>query len=223
LLFEEAYYLFDLASPLAEKLINLAKTPGINMTTKQSCKYFALKTVLLTTITLAGCSSYGGGETGSGRQITINSDPQDATVLADGAEIGVTPLTMNPGNHFKASFTSGGSSGGIIAFRYVGTLAVKKPGCKDYSTQVDDNILSKDIDVKLECDPAYRPVAIQPVVPTPVIAPAVVAVPITPEKQPDLTAGDAEERLLRIESLHKEGLLNDEEYQSLRKRVLDTL
>jgi hypothetical protein len=33
----------------------------------------------------------------------------------------------------------------------------------------------------------------------------------------------AEQRLLRIESLHEKGLVSDEEYQRLRKRVLDTL
>lgn len=193
------------------------------MTSERSCKYSGLTAILLTTVTLAGCSSYGGRDAGNGRQITINSDPQDATVLANGDEIGVTPLTIIPGNHFRASFTSGGSSGGIVVFRYVGTLAVKKPGCKDYSTQVDDYILSKDIDVKLECDPAYRPVAVQPVTPAPAAAPAAAAAPTTPVKQPDLTAGNAKERLLRIESLYEEGLLSDDEYQSLRKRVLDGL
>ena len=193
------------------------------MTTERSCKYSGLTAILLTTVTLAGCSSYGGGTAGNGRQITINSDPQDATVLANGDEIGITPLSINPGNHFRASFTSGGSSGGLLVFRYVGTLAVKKPGCKDYSTQVDDYILSKDIDVKLECDPAYRPVAAQPVTPAPAAAPAAVATPAAPVKQPDLTSGNAKERLLRIESLYEEGLLSDDEYLSLRKRVLDGL
>jgi hypothetical protein len=201
----------------------LQKIQGINMTTERSSKYFGLTALLLTTVTLAGCSSYGGGAAGSGLQITINSDPQGATVLANGDEIGVTPLTINPGNHYRASFTSGGSSGGIVVFRYVGTLAVKKPGCKDYSTQVNDYILSKDIDVKLECDPAYRPVAAQPVTPAPAAVPAAVATPATPVKQPDLAGGDAKERLLRIESLYEEGLLSDDEYLSLRKRVMDGL
>ncbi len=193
------------------------------MTTAPSCLNSGLMSALLITITLAGCSSFGGGDNGNGQQITINSDPQDATVLANGAEIGITPLTINPGDHFRASFTSGGSSGGFIVFRYVGTLAIKKPGCKDYSTQVNDNILSKDIDVKLECDPNYRAAAVQSETSDQATAPAANPAPTAPAKQPELTAGDAEERLLRIESLHDKGLLSDEEYKSLRKRVLDGL
>lgn len=179
--------------------------------------------VTVTIMLLTGCSDYGGGVTGTQRQITIDSVPQGATVLANGIEIGTTPLPIDPGKHYHASFTSGGSTGGIIEFRYVGSLALKKPGCKDYSTQVNDNILSKDIDIQLDCDPAYRPVAAQPVTPAPVTPPAAVVAPGIPEKQPARTYSDAQERLLQIESLHNKGLLSDEEYQALRKRVLDTI
>ncbi len=109
-------------------------------------------------LSLSGCSSLGDIAPGSKQTITLQSDPPGATVLADGAEIGITPLTFSPADAFRAGFTGGSS--GLLAYRYVGKLVVKKPGCTDYVTEVDDNILSKDIDVKLECDPDYRAPAV---------------------------------------------------------------
>jgi hypothetical protein len=162
------------------------------------------------TLLLGGCGNMGGLSAGNSQQITIESDPAGATVLADGVEAGVTPLTITPADTFRSGFTGGSDS--LIAFRYFGKLMLRKPGCKDYLTQVDDNLLAKDIHVKLECDPNYRPPAAQPAV-APVPAPAA---------QQQIPAS-AEQRLQRIESLHEKGLISDEEQQRLRKRVLDTL
>jgi cell division septation protein DedD len=215
------------------------------MTSKQKNRA-KLTSAVMATALLTGCSGYGGGMVESSQQITIDSDPNDAAVYANGAEIGTTPLSIRPGDVFQARFTSGSSdTDGIIAFRYVGTLMVRKPGCKDFTTQVNDNILASDIHVKLECDPAYIRDKARAVTPpqapvTPEKAPSVAPypsattpdkthavtptrLPATQKKTPDLSTGNAEQRLLRIESLHDKGLLSDEEYQSLRKRVLDTL
>ncbi len=179
---------------------------------------------------LGGCGSMGEITDNSSNRITIESDPVNATVLADGVEIGVTPLTFSPSDAFRSGFTGGDS--GLIAYRYLGKLMVRKPGCKDYVTEVNDNLLSKDIHVKLECDPDYRPPAAQPVsAPQPASAaqpaaspkPASTAQPTAAPQQHTATPASVEERLLRIESLHEKGLVTDEEYRQLRKRVLDTL
>lgn len=221
----------------ARTITYFSRQQGMTMTSKQKNAGIFISAVMAAVL-LTGCSGYGGGMVESGQQITIDSDPNDAAVYANGAEIGTTPLTIRPGEVFQARFTSGsGDSGGIIAFRYVGTLMVRKPGCKDFTTQVNDNILASDIQVKLECDPAYTPASTNAIAPdqapaapakpqavpakTQTIAPS--QAPATQERQPDLTAGDAEQRLLRIDALHNKGLLSDEEYQTLRKRVLDTL
>jgi hypothetical protein len=165
-------------------------------------------------LSMAGCSSLGDIAPGNKQTITLQSHPPAATVIADGTEIGVTPLTFNPSDAFRAGFTGGKS--GLLAYRYVGKLVVKKPGCKDYVTEVDDNLLSKDIDVTLECDPDYRP----PAAPA-AIVPAVPAV-TAPEPQISMPAS-AEERLRRIDALHEKGLISDDEHRDLRQRVLDTL
>ena len=45
--------------------------------------------------------------------------------------------------------------------------------------------------------------------------------PLTTGPDPDPDPGQARERLLDVEALHKEGLVSDEERQALRQRVLD--
>jgi hypothetical protein len=179
---------------------------------------------LLIATSLSGCSGFGGDLLENRQQITIDSEPQAASVYAEGVEIGMTPLAITPGEVFQARFTSGsGDSDGIVVYRYVGTLSVKKPGCKPYSTQVNDNILSKDIYVKLECDPNYRPAEVQPASPAHASTSPAASAPETPESRSIQPTGNAEERLQRIESLYKKGLLSEEEYRTLRQRVLDTL
>ena len=177
-----------------------------------------LVVISLCTALFAGCSSLGDSYSGDRNTITIRSEPSQATVLANGAEIGTTPLTFKPGDAFSAGFAGGKDS--LLSFRYKGKLVVKKPGCKDYLTEVDDNILSKDIDVKLECDPDYRPPAPQPAA-IPSSQPAAAPAP-QPAAQPAMPASAAD-RLQRIEGLHDKGLISDTEYRELRQRVLDSL
>jgi hypothetical protein len=176
-------------------------------------------------VSLSACSGFGGDLLENRLQITIDSDPQNASVYAEAVEIGMTPLAIKPSEVFQARFTSGGGdSDGIVAYRYVGTLSIRKPGCKPWSTQVNDNILSKDIHVQLECDPDYMPAEVQPSAPrVSVTTPAAKPASTHGEIIPANPAGSAEERLLQIESLHQKGLLSEEEYRTLRQRVLDTL
>lgn len=150
---------------------------------------------------LSACASTGGSsETQSGR-IRITAEPAGAMAYADGAELGATPLTIAPGNHFRSGFVG-------FSYRYVGKLSIKKPGCETWSTEVNDAILSKDIHANLKCDPNYRPAAAAPA-------------PGTPAGT--ATGDQAIERLERIESLRRKGLISEEEYKQLRGRILEKL
>jgi hypothetical protein len=151
---------------------------------------------LLAVILLGGCSSMIVSEKSD--RIKLVSDPAGATAYADGSELGTTPLAIVPGEHFRAGFVG-------LSYRYYGKLSFKKPGCEPYSIEVNDAVLAKDVHAKLKCDPDYRPPGSA--------APAQAA-----------PAGDKyTERLERIESLRKKGLISDEEYKSLRKRIFDEL
>jgi hypothetical protein len=152
---------------------------------------------------LSGCASTGSSNESQAGRIKITSEPAGATAYADGAEIGTTPLEMVPGDHFRSGFAG-------FSYRYVGKLSLKKAGCETWSTEVNDNILSKDINTKLKCDPNFQPA---PAASAPAVAPPV----ISP------TRDQSTERLERIETLHKKGLISDEEYKQLRARVLEQL
>lgn len=175
------------------------------MTTDQSRRPGTCIAMLVTwTLFTGGCSNLGAVSTPDSQQIRITSEPQGATAFADGNEIGVTPFTLAPGNVFRTGFA--GSDSALIGYRYTGKLSVKKPGCRDYVTEVDDRLLSRDIHVQLDCDPDYRPA------PAPAASPQATGMPDGPEQ-----------RLRRIGDLHDKGLLSDDEYRLLRQRILDTL
>lgn len=126
-------------------------------------------------------------------RIKLASDPAGAMAYADGNELGVTPLEISPGAYFRSGFVG-------MSYRYYGKLSFKKPGCESYSVEVNDAVLARDVHARLKCDPDYR----QPAATTP-------------------SSEKFTERLERIETLRKKGLISDEEYKALRKHILDEL
>ncbi len=158
--------------------------------------------LLAASAVLSGCAGTGSTSESAAGRIKITSDPAGAMAYADGAELGATPVQIAPGNHFRSGFVG-------FSYRYVGKLSIKKPGCETWTTEVNDYILSKDVHAKLKCDPNYQP------------APAPAAAGATGTAAPGQDS--AAERLERIESLRKKGLISDDEYKQLRARVLDKL
>lgn len=156
----------------------------------------AASAALVTAILLGGCSGMVVSEKSD--RIKLVSNPAGATAYANSLELGTTPLEIAPAEHFPSGFVG-------LSYRYYGKLSFKKPGCEPYAVDVNDHILSKDVHAKLKCDPGYRP----------------------PASSTSLQAAPADnnysERLERLEGLRKKGLINDEEYDKLRKRILDQL
>lgn len=171
-----------------------------------------LHRLLLTSLVLSGCGNvetrYGGD------RISIDSRPSGATVLVDGAEIGFTPLKIHPEDYFRSGFAAGNTdTEGIVVYRYLGRLVIKKNGCKPYSTEVDDRLLSHDISVELDCgipdttgtrdmEPSNRH---------------------REEPVPAPRSDSIELRLKRIDALRDKKLISDEEYTQLRQRILNEL
>lgn len=151
--------------------------------------------VLLVT---AGCASLAGAE----RTISISSDPPGAVVYASGVKVGETPLRIVPDKVFPPRFVG-------LTYRAYGTLVIKKPGCKAYRRQVNDYVLSKDIHTRLQCNPNYHP------------APSTGSA-ATGSRKP-AAAGSVAFRLRRLESLRKDGLITEQEYRSIRRRILQGL
>jgi hypothetical protein len=157
--------------------------------------------LLATASVLSGCAGMESSSEHHAGQIKITSEPAGAVAYADGSELGVTPLEITPANYFRSGFMG-------LSYRYLGRLSIKKAGCETWSTEVDDAVLAKDIHAKLKCDPDFKPAS----------APAS-AVGSAPSSSGDQMI----ERLERIESLHKKGLISDEEYKQLRARVIEGL
>ena len=120
----------------------------------------ALGTVLIVAGLQAGCSSLpsmpwssddngGSGSQSNGKQIEIRSNPAGAEVLANGRHIGITPVTVTPANTWTTGLVTAKDYG--VNYQYTGTLAIRMPGCKEYTANVDDYFLSKDVAVQLEC------------------------------------------------------------------------
>lgn len=153
-------------------------------------------------------------QAGSSDQIEIRSDPAGAEVLANGRRIGVTPVKVVPSSTWNTGFVSAKDYG--INYQYTGTLTIRMPGCKEYSTNVDDYLLHKDIAVKLECGPDYRPVSVGSDQASPSYAP-------TTRGNFETSEEIMARRLRRLEGLRSRGLITEDEYQQVRRRILGEL
>lgn len=130
--------------------------------------------------------------------INVTSDPSGATVFASGKKLGRTPLFV-PAGTFPTKMVN-------LIYRPVGTLTLKRAGCRTHDIEVSEKVLSKDIHVALECGPAY-----------------LVEEPPEPAAPPASGVGSTARRLRELNKLRDEGLITDEEYRSVRKRILDEL
>lgn len=164
-------------------------------------KWFGL---LAVTTVLSGCA--GTGSVSAAGKIEITSTPVGAVAYAEGAEMGATPLEIMPGDHFRSGFSG-------LSYRYLGKLSLKKSGCETWSTEVNDYVLSKDIHAVLKCDPDFKPATASA---TGSVAPGG---PTAAPASGDQAAG----RLERIDKLHKNGQISEDEYKQLRARILDEL
>jgi hypothetical protein len=165
---------------------------------------------------LQGCA----GRTG----ITIDSNPQGADILADGKNIGKTPMKVEQDDVFPPRWYG-------ATYMVKGDLEIKKSGCDPVKMKVNDQVLSKDITADLECRPGTQPSAKQPAAPQ-VSAPAIADQPEQAEPgsssskpAPALPAGaDAiENRLQHLKGLRDRGVITADEYAEQRKRILDSI
>ncbi|MFV2005382.1 MAG: PEGA domain-containing protein [Gammaproteobacteria bacterium] len=178
--------------------------------------------LLLSLLVLQGC--------GSGRKgITIDSEPQGAEILADGRNIGKTPLQIKQDDVFPPHWYG-------RSYMVKGQLEIKKEGCEDVRMEVNDLVLSKDIKKNLSCKPGVTPLA--PVADVPVKKEAVkqkattqtvvpAAVPATVDSKPAPKSSksntEIENRLAKLKDLRDRGVISAKEYSEQRKRILDSL
>lgn len=147
---------------------------------------------------VGGCSTP--LQQGTPDSITVQSKPAAAVVVM-GQELGVTPLTVP----VKAVFPSHYPPEQELLY---GRITLKKEGCKDHVATVSGTVLSRGINVQLDCSAN----------PAPAPDPA-----RTSTQPPSAAAHSPSQRLRQLEDIYGQGLISDEEYRQLRQRILDAL
>ncbi len=143
-------------------------------------------------LVLHGCS---GASVKSQNSANVTSSPSSAEVYANGKKLGVTPLSQDLYDVFPAGWKNS-------VYQAQGELIIKKDGCKDFTLEVGDYILSQPIHADLVCDASYQ-------------ADKPVQIPSSPN--------GTEERLKELKSLYDKGLISKDEFSVTRKRILDEL
>ncbi|MFW2440756.1 MAG: SHOCT domain-containing protein, partial [Arenicellales bacterium] len=181
---------------------------------KQHYKSVATVLFIFSFLFLQGC--------GSGKKgITIDSNPQGANVIADGKNIGTTPMHITQDEVFPPHWY--GSS-----YMVKGELKINKDGCEGYSMKVNDTVLMNDITARLKCSPEAMkatPAVIEPAAEKAVKkSPVATAKPASAAAQaPVAMDAGIEERLTKLKSLRDKGVISADEYAAQRKRILNSL
>jgi hypothetical protein len=157
----------------------------------------------LAIVALPGCS----GALKDKGAANVTSEPSGATVYANGEKLGVTPLHHELYKAFPATWNN-------MMFQAQGVLMVKMDGCEDYILNVNDYILSRPIHAELRCDSAVAPVLQMP---------AQEDAGKASQQKVTFARGQAESRLKELESLYHSGLITEDEYKTIRRRILDGL
>lgn len=129
-------------------------------------------------------------------EIDVASDPPGAAVFAAGKRLGVTPLTVRQQDVFPVVYPPEQQDA-------YGTLLLTMAGCKEQTVRVSNAVIRKGVNVKLDCGEAElaKPQGGAPGAPPTTI----------------------KERLLRLNELHDQGLVTEEEYREIRRKILGEL
>lgn len=173
---------------------------------KQSATALALFNLLL----VAGCSSDGMSglfPSAGDRPFKIESEPSGAEVYVMGKNIGVTPLSISPGDVFPNIYPREKES-------VYGRVILKKAGCADFTRTVSAEISNAGLRAKLDCGDAnpLPPMNSPPQAPSP-----------TPSGSVPRGSETVEQRLDKIRDLLGKGLISEEEAKKTRERILNEL
>lgn len=167
---------------------------------KEHCTRFV--SIVGGVLLLHGCSNF--SALSKHDEITVDSEPSGASVYVMGKVLGSTPLVVRHQDVFPVVYAPDQQD-------LYGMVILKKDGCQNYLQRVNSTILKKGVKAKLDCTEVDAeqastqiPQGNQPGIPVP--APT-----------------SLKQRLIRLDELHQDGLITDEEYGAARRRILDEL
>lgn len=138
-------------------------------------------------------------------EILIRSDPPGAAVMALGKTWGVTPMRLKVREAFPALYRP--------EQPYIGmAVHLSKAGCAEFRVPIHRRSIPAEIHAELDCEPAVQ-----------------AAGPSSPAREPTQSPARDEPmnppgvrtKLQELEQLRREGLVSEEEYQRLRRKVLE--
>ncbi len=206
----------------------------------EKCQLFRIKGSLLTAICLPliqSCTGIGG--ISGDMPLKVVSEPEGATVYVMGEAVGETPLTIPQQRIYPAGYDADKQ-------QQYGNLLIKKTGCRDLSKRIHYKDFDTGLSFRLECN-GTPGVTTEQQIATPSaqqqqaaktrdadLAPGseTRTQPIATPRQTEAGTSEAgtqpaettaKQRLMRIDNLKRDGLISDEEYRQIRKRILDAL
>jgi hypothetical protein len=141
-------------------------------------------------------------------EILIHSQPEGAAVMALGKTWGVTPMRLRVRDAFPALYRP--------EQPYIGmAIHLGKEGCSEYRFPIHRRSIPTEIHAELDCAQATTPAA------TPAAEPAPPAQPAPAQPPAAAPPKSVRAKLEELEQLRRDGLVTEDEYQKLRKRVLE--
>lgn len=136
--------------------------------------------------------------------IAVDSEPSGATVYVMGKLQGDTPLAVQLQDVFPIVYAPDQQD-------LYGMVILKKDGCEDYLQRVSSAIMTNGVKAELDCTE---------------VAAEQTPTQRTQGNQSDIPVSEPtslKQRLIRLDELHQDGLITDEEYGAARRRILDEL
>ena len=130
----------------------------------------------------------------SHNEISVASEPGGASVYVMGELVGITPTAVNITKLYPVTYSKENKN-------LYGRIMLKHEGCTDRSVKITNEMTGKVLKEKLDC-PGDE---------------------VGTVKESALTGKPVKQRLQELQMLKEDGLINEEEYQKIRIRILESL
>jgi hypothetical protein len=149
-------------------------------------------------------------------RLVVESTPPGAEIWIMGKHEGVTPMVLPIKKVFPEQFKSD-------EIGLYGRVRLVKPGCESVTLPVSNDALANGMKVKLKCAEVVPAVGVTPAASPYGAAPGSSASALVPAAPTPALPLSVKERLQQLQDLRRDGLITEDEYQSVRKRILDSL
>jgi len=153
-----------------------------------------IKPLLLSLVLLMAACSQTPLLSGGDNQVTVSSEPSGALVYVMGEMVATTPAVIDLSVVYPVTYAQEHQGD-------YGRITLKHAGCEDRVITVSSSMLSSGLKTKLDC---FAAEAAQ--ITTPALADKPVA-----------------QRLEELQALRDRGMISEEEYLTIRRRILESL